>query len=60
MENMAVRRAALGAPEHGGHGDADADGVAMAVEDAEHFVSIKHDGIHVAGTSFLACLMVLV
>jgi hypothetical protein len=30
------------------------------VEAVEHFISIKHDGIHGVGTSFLACLMVLV
>ena len=52
-EDMTIRLAALGAPEHGGYGNADADGVTMVVEDAEHFVSIKHDGIHGAGTSFL-------
>lgn len=54
---MTVRRATLGTPEHGGHGDADADGVAMAVEDAEHFVSIKHDGIHGAALPFLMVLV---
>ena len=39
--------------EDGGSGDADADSVAMAVEDAEHFVSTEHDGIHGAALPFL-------
>lgn len=56
-EDMTVRRAILGAPEHGGNGDADADGIAIAVEDAEHFVSIKHDGIHGAALPFLMVLV---
>ena len=36
------------------------DGVAGGFEDTLHFISVKHDGIHGVGTSFLACLMVLV
>ena len=53
MEDVAKPLPINSSEEHGGNGDADADGVAMAVEDAEHFVSIKHDGIHGVSTSFL-------
>lgn len=59
-EDVAKPLTVNGSEEYHGGGGADLNAVAMAVEDAEHFVSVKHDGIHGAGTSFLACLMVLV
>lgn len=46
-----------GSEEYHGDGGFNANGVAMAVEDAEHFVSIKHDGIHGAALPFLMILV---
>ena len=59
-EDMAKPLSVNGSEEHYGGGGSDFNAVAMAVEDVEHFVSIEDDGIHGVGTSFLACLMVLV
>lgn len=42
-----------GLEEHGGDGRSDADGIAMLVEDVEHFISTEHDGIHGWALPFL-------
>lgn len=42
-----------GSEEHHSGGGSDFNAVAMAVEDVEHFVSIKHDGIHGVALPFL-------
>ena len=52
-EDVAASLPTAAVVEDGGGGDANADGVAMAVEDAEHFVSVEHDGIHGAALPFL-------
>jgi hypothetical protein len=45
-EDVAKPLTVNGSEEYHGGGGADLNAVAMAVEDAEHFVSVKHDGIH--------------
>jgi hypothetical protein len=56
-KDMAKPLSVNGSEEYHGGGGSDFNAVAMLVEDAEHFISIKHDGIHGAALPFLMVLV---